>query len=74
MSQDAAVNSPSHYNRGKIEVIDFIEDQDLGFHLGNVVKYVCRAGWKSPDVLQDLKKAQWYLERFTKWYEDQNKA
>ena len=58
-----AVNHPSHYNRGKIEVIDFIEDQGLSFHLGNVIKYVARAGSKG-DKLEDLKKAQWYLDRY----------
>ena len=58
-----AVNHPSHYNRGKIEVIDFIEDQGLSFHLGNVIKYVARAGSKG-DKLEDLKKARWYLDRY----------
>lgn len=57
------VNHPSHYNKGKIEVIDFIEDQGLSFHLGNVIKYVARAGAKG-DKLEDLKKAQWYLDRY----------
>lgn len=58
------VNHPSHYNSGKIEVIEFIEDQKLGFHLGNVVKYTSRAGKKFPyDMTEDLKKAKWYLER-----------
>lgn len=57
------VNHPSHYNKGKIEVIDFIEDQGLSFHLGNVIKYVARAGSKG-DKLEDLKKAQWYLDRY----------
>ena len=57
------VNHPSHYNKGKIEVIDFIEDQGLSFHLGNVIKYVTRAGAKG-DKLEDLKKAQWYLDRY----------
>ncbi|MDY2737114.1 DUF3310 domain-containing protein, partial [Intestinibacter sp.] len=42
------VNHPAHYNTGKIEVIDYIEDQDLNFHLGNVVKYISRAGKKDP--------------------------
>lgn len=58
-----AVNHPSHYTRGKIEVIDFIEDQQLPYHLGNVVKYVARAGYKG-DKLEDLKKARWYLDRY----------
>ncbi|MDO4728401.1 MAG: DUF3310 domain-containing protein [Bacteroidota bacterium] len=58
------VNSPQHYNLGKIEVIDFIEDQNLNFNLGNVVKYISRAGKKSKEThLEDLEKAKWYLER-----------
>lgn len=58
------VNRPSHYTSGKIEVIDFIEDQQLGYHLGNVVEYVARAGKKDPSKeVQDLEKARWYLER-----------
>ena len=56
------VDHPSHYNTGKIEVIDFIEDQNLDFSLGSAVKYICRAGHKGNDV-EDLKKAQWYIER-----------
>lgn len=57
------INHPAHYNKGKIEVIDFIEDQQLPFHLGNVVKYIARAGSKG-DKLEDLKKARWYLDRY----------
>lgn len=58
-----AVNHPSYY-QGKIEVIDFIEDKGLGFNLGNCVKYISRAGKKSPEKLvEDLKKARWYLDR-----------
>ena len=56
------VAHPPHYNAGTIEVIDFIEDHQLGFHLGNVVKYVCRAKYKGTE-LEDLKKAAWYLQR-----------
>lgn len=41
-----AVTHPSHYTSGKIEVIDFITDQQLDFCLGNVVKYISRAGKK----------------------------
>lgn len=59
------VNHPSHYTSGKIEVIDFIEDQKLPYHLGNVVKYVARAGKKDPTkTVEDLKKAAWYLARY----------
>ena len=58
------VNHPSHYTSGQIEVIDFIEDQHLGFHLGNAVKYISRAGRKNPDkTVEDLRKAAWYLNR-----------
>jgi hypothetical protein len=57
-----SVNHPSHYNQGKIEVIDFLEDQNLGFSLGNAVKYICRAKYKGK-MLEDLNKAKWYLER-----------
>ncbi len=56
------VNHPPHYNTGVIEVIDAIEDWKLGFHLGNVVKYVSRAPHKGNEA-QDLKKACWYLIR-----------
>lgn len=62
------VNHPSHYTRGNIEVIDFIEDQQLSYHLGNVVKYVARAGYKG-DKVEDLKKAQWYLNRYIRTLE-----
>ena len=57
-----SVNHPKHYNVGKIEVIDAIEDWKLGFHLGNAVKYIARADYKGRR-LEDLKKAVWYLER-----------
>lgn len=58
------VNRPSHYTSGKIEVIDFIEDQKLNFCLGNTVKYVARAGKKDPNkTVEDLEKARWYLNR-----------
>ena len=60
------VNKPSHYTEGReFETIDVIEDWGLGFHLGNAVKYISRAGRKDPDKLhQDISKAIWYLERF----------
>lgn len=61
--KNPAVHSPSHYTRGGIEAIDFIEAKGLGFCLGNVVKYVSRAGFKADAKLQDLEKAQWYLTR-----------
>ena len=59
----AHVSSPSHYTRGNIEVWDFIRDQDLNYHLGNAIKYICRAGFKGDNTkAQDLKKAIHYLE------------
>lgn len=60
------INHPKHYNNGKIEVIDFIEDKGWGegFNLGNAIKYICRAGYKNPDtIIEDLEKASWYLNR-----------
>lgn len=63
LSNDDQVNKPSHYTQGKIEVIEFIEDQKLDYHLGNVVKYISRARYKGKE-LQDLEKALWYLTRY----------
>lgn len=61
---DDLVNHPKHYTDGGIETIDFIEAKRLGYHLGNVVKYICRAGKKGTNMgLQDLQKARWYLDR-----------
>ena len=60
-----AVNHPAHYTSGKIEVIDFIEDQQFPYHLGNAVKYISRAGKKDPaKTTEDLKKAVWYINRY----------
>lgn len=57
------VNRPDHYCRGRtIEPIEVVDDWELGFNLGNVVKYVARAGRKG-DRLLDLQKAQYYLSR-----------
>ena len=61
--RDDLVNHPPHYRAGGIETIDFIEAKDLNYRLGNVVKYVSRAGKKASDPIEDLKKAAWYLER-----------
>ena len=56
------VNHPSHYNFGRYEVIDVIDDWKLGFSLGNAVKYIARAGKKDPDKeIEDLKKAAFYI-------------
>jgi len=71
-----AVNHPAHYGGDTVyEAIKVIEAWDLGFCLGNTVKYISRAGKKAPDApgssaalhrakaLEDLKKAAWYLHR-----------
>lgn len=64
MSEYDAVNHPKHYTDGKYECIDFIESWGLGFHLGNAVKYITRAGKKDPQkTKEDLEKALWYLKR-----------
>jgi hypothetical protein len=58
------VNRPSHYNSGRIEVIEALEDWRLDFHCANAVKYVARAGRKdSTKEVEDLQKAVWYLNR-----------
>lgn len=57
------VNHPSHYTAYKgVEVIDLTEQ--MNFNRGNAVKYIARAGLKSPQTeLEDLKKARWYVDR-----------
>lgn len=59
------VNHPQHYGgeENPYEAIKVIENWDLGFNLGNTVKYISRSGKKSSKVLEDLEKAKWYLER-----------
>lgn len=55
--------SKSYYIRNGIEVFDVIEAFDLNFNLGNVVKYVCRAGKKDECIISDLLKARDYIDR-----------
>jgi hypothetical protein len=61
-NKEDMVNHPKHYTFGTIEVIDVIEDWQLGFHEGNCVKYIARAKHKGNE-LEDLRKAKWYLDR-----------
>ena len=62
MTHDS-INNPSHYAAGRQhEPIAVIEDWELGYRLGNAVKYISRAGRKQ-NALEDLRKAQWYLAR-----------
>lgn len=61
---ESHVVHPTHYNQGKIEVWDFIVDQDLNFLLGSVIKYVTRAGKKGTSLkIQDLRKAREFLDK-----------
>lgn len=60
---DNSVDHPSYYNSGSIEAIEVIDDWDLGFCLGNAVKYIARAGKKNPEKkIEDLEKAIWYIQ------------
>ena len=58
-----AVNHPAYYNRGSVEVIEFIEDWQLDFSMGSFVKYICRAGKK------DNYRKVWTIYCFIRWYE-----
>lgn len=63
------VNHPNHYGGEDniYEAIKVIDAWELGFSLGNTVKYISRAGKKNPDKeLEDLKKAKWYLDHHIK--------
>ena len=62
------VNKPPHYNQGKIEVIDFILDQNMNYLAGNVTKYISRYRFKNG--VEDLKKARFYLDQLIKQEED----
>jgi hypothetical protein len=59
-----AVNHPAHYGGADnpYEAIKVIEAWGVGFCLGNAIKYIARAG-KKGDLVEDLKKARWYLDR-----------
>lgn len=65
------VDHPAHYNTGEFEVIDVIEDWELGFNDGNAVKYIGR--WRTKHdcpakKLEDLNKAEWYIRRQIEQY------
>lgn len=69
------VNHPSHYCYGGIETIDYILAKDMDFLLGQVCKYISRAGKKDPNKeLEDLKKAEFYLKRKIQILEERNNA
>ena len=69
------VNHPDHYTAGGVEVIDFIESKGLqnDYCLGNVIKYISRANFKGR-LLEDLKKARWYLNRRIQQLEEEQNA
>ena len=56
------INHPLHYTFGRFEVLDVIEDWQLNYRLGNVIKYIARADRKG-NALEDLRKARFYLDR-----------
>lgn len=60
--ENDAIN-PQHYRSGGIEAIEVIEAFGLGYHLGNAIKYLLRAGRKTASPLEDLRKARWYIDR-----------
>lgn len=61
----SSVDHPSHYRKSTgHEAIDVIEAWELGFNLGNAIKYISRNGLKDPQKrVEDLEKARWYLDR-----------
>ena len=69
------INKPTHYNQGRIEVSDFIIDQNMNFLEGNIVKYVSRYKTKNGAVpakkIEDLKKAKWYLNKLIEVIENE---
>jgi len=67
---DDAVNAPAHYVGGgrSVEPLDVIEDWKLGYHLGNALKYISRAGRKGNEV-HDIRKAIYFLERYARLLE-----
>lgn len=69
------INHPAHYTDGKFETIEAIESWRLGYHLGNAIKYISRAGKKSKDTeLEDLRKARWYIRRYLIHHRDDTES
>tara|TARA_R100001510_G_scaffold39917_1_gene36328 strand:- start:1649 stop:1870 length:222 start_codon:yes stop_codon:yes gene_type:complete len=62
--------NPQHYKQGNIEVIDFILDQKMNYLEGNITKYIAR--YKYKNGLEDLKKAQWYLDKLISQLENKD--
>jgi hypothetical protein len=62
------INKPPHYNQGLIEPIDFIKSQNMNYIEGNIIKYTTR--YKFKNGIEDLKKAQWYLDKLIEEYQN----
>ncbi len=62
------INNPPHYNQGSIEPIDFIKSQNMNYIEGNIIKYTTR--YKFKNGIEDLKKAQWYLDKLIEEYQN----
>lgn len=76
MEKEDLVNHPSHYTKGGIETLDFIKaklshKEYVGYLIGNILKYVSRATSKG-NLLQDLKKAQFYINDLVKKVEEKH--
>lgn len=76
MQNKEQVNHPEHYGgkNNEYEAIKVIDAWELGFSLGNTVKYISRAGKKRKDKeLEDLRKALWYLQHHIETLEEKNR-
>ena len=62
------INNPPHYNQCSIEPIDFIKSQNMSYIEGNIIKYTTR--YKFKNGIEDLKKAQWYLDKLIEEYQN----
>lgn len=63
MESDNNVITPSYYNKSSMSVCDIVDEYELNFNKGNIIKYVLRSGKKSKDTeIQDLQKAIRYCE------------
>jgi len=63
MEQSDVINNPKHYERYAIEPVSFIMNNELPFWMGNVIKYIMRAGYKSNTAeITDLNKAKRYID------------
>lgn len=68
------IERPAHYNSHSSGVECYVIAQDFGYILGNAVKYIWRAGLKSPNALEDLKKARWYVNKRIEQLENEAKG